>query len=380
MRIYESFNTKFNTYKNLEEKFQNMKLNFENKERFNDYDPQKFMKNPKIEEQFENRKFAMVEYRKSVHARSKSQLKPGHNQANSSKNHNSNLNYNNNNNSNNKFHQVSNLDENPNVKKPQMNLNDPFYFGDHDNSAISDFNKIDNNFANLNLKGNAISNENKISRLNNKFTNIPTPNPNEFNNTANKFNIKNNLLDFGNAGANVPVKIKDTGTSVSLNNNDFNEIFGNPNYMNSSNNVSNINNAIFPNLRNNPSHNPNQNRFEFNFDNNNNNININHEDPSDFVFSNSDNAAQKHNQFNPPGMSNNNFDFPQSDKNINMNFNHNININNNISNINNINHINGLNQIFNSPNAITQSSPGINNIGNSNILFFFTILFKLKKY
>jgi len=69
MQIYENFTTKFNTYKNLEEKLMNMNERFLNKIRVNDYDPQKFMKNPNIEETFENRKFSVTQYKKSMYAR-----------------------------------------------------------------------------------------------------------------------------------------------------------------------------------------------------------------------------------------------------------------------------------------------------------------------
>jgi len=72
MQIYENFTSKFKTYKNLEEKLLKMNESFLSKLRVNDYDPQKFMKNPNIEENFENKKLSLVQYKKSANARSAS--------------------------------------------------------------------------------------------------------------------------------------------------------------------------------------------------------------------------------------------------------------------------------------------------------------------
>jgi hypothetical protein len=309
MKIYESFNSKFNTYKNLEDKFNLMKSNFEKRERFNDYDPQKFMKNPKIEENFENRKYAMAEYRKSVHARSKSQVKSNAN--------NNQVNYQQ------KFHQVSNLDESVSRKIPQNNKNDGFFF---DDNAISDFNKIDNNFSNFNMKA---------SKNNEMKSNIKNPLSNDMTRNNVKFQISDSK------GLN-PISIKENKMNKSANNSnfkindDFNEIFGNIGSQNQINNISN-----FP-------MNNNYNNVFGNETNNFNKLNMNHNFNNGYEYNYEANVVQETQidfGFNNFSNNSNNFDF----------FNKGQTFNNNQNNINF-----NQNQIFNNN---IQANPGNNNQG-----------------
>jgi hypothetical protein len=373
-----------------------MKLNFERKERINDYDPQKFMKNPNIEENFENRKFAMAEYRKSVHARSKSQIKPANN---------NNVNSNTNNNLN-KFNQVSNIDETPERKIDNpMAQKDAFFF--EDDNAVNDFNKIDNNFSNFNKKGKDVSNGNNrnksnikpkipMSRLepnhdknvaftNNGFNNSFNHNSgginnninnksnnlgsgNNYNNSLNTgmFNFtscSNNISNSNNMGNN-PVKIQrdlignnDAGKKDDVKAiDDFNEIFGNPNLNineESNNNINLINNNNQSNFGNkminfNDNNNFMQNRGAGNVYGYNNEANVVLETQNDFGKNHNINAFNIHgnnnigaNDFNPTYNQNkfDNFDFSQNNSNqIGYNY---IKINNNQQ----------------------QANPGINNIG-----------------
>jgi len=347
MRIYESFNSKFNTYINLEEKFSNMKSNFEKKERFNDYDPQKFMKNPKIEENFENRKYAMAEYRKSVYARSKSQSRGQNNHP---------IKYQ----QDKKFNQVSNLDETPGRKQNQPQIkNDAFFF--EDDNAVQDFNKIDNNFSNINIK----RKDNNINIKSNLKPNFPIPNfeanknqfpcENAFNNSFNNGNVNfrnNNNFNIGSnnynnnannsftllngniaskSNCNNPVKLKDNTTyNNKAGNDDFkiiddlNEIFGNTNF-NKNNNQNSFNNNNFNFNENNDFGNKMQDRnngFEFNY---NNEANIVLETQNDFgnqnafnIYENQANNIININNFN------NNFDFGNNEINY-KGFNNNAN-------------------------------------------------------
>ena len=275
LKIYESFNSKFTTYKNLEEKFSTMKMNFEKKERVNDYDPQKFMKNPKIEENFENRKHSVVDYRKSVHARSKSQIKLPSNQLNYQAN----------------FHQVSNLDETPNKKSNRIPENDQFFFDD--DGAIDSFNKIDNNFSNINNnKNNKIVN-NKDNHSGNNDWKMKIPVDDRINKNNNKVSInKNNEI------------------------NNFTEIFGNNNQSR--------NNVINNNINNNNSRN--------NYNINNQHINNNQIfDNAGFDFNNFNNDTSKLNLNNLTQNNNNLNNFPQGNNN---NFYMGNNFNNNMNNFN----------------------------------------------
>ncbi len=333
MKIYESFNSKFTTYKNLEEKFNSMKTNFDKKERLNDYDPQKFMKNPKIEENFENRKFSLVNYRKSVHNRSKSQHKNQNNKNNIPLNND--ILYNNNDNiqltpQEKFFKQEITLDKTSGNKQNLQNQKDGFFF--EDDNAFNDFNKIDNNFSNLNVKDKEI-NKNK----NNPKTNIPIPNfsnlnndipyanDNQFNHTPNFAKINNNINNSGlnnkyNIGNSInnPIKLNENKNSYNYSFkaiDDFNEIFGNQNLNNINDNFGN-------------QFSKNNNDFDLNF---NNQAKFVLETQNDFGNPNSYNLYRENYNNRPK-----NYDFNQIDNNI-------------ISNISNFNNL--------------QANPGHNNIG-----------------
>jgi hypothetical protein len=200
MQIYENFTTKFNIYKNLEEKLMKMNESFLNKINVNDYDPQKFMNNPNIEETFENRKHALTQYKKSANARTSSQ---SNNESKASLKHKNLINTLNDNNRS-KIPNSRNHDNHKrlnNVHQEDVNDN----MDNKNNHTIDVHNLFDNNqrlnqkidmpfdFSDPNMNKNC-NKDNHNNVLNNEFQNIF----NAFSNNKNN-NVNNN---FSNANLN----------------------------------------------------------------------------------------------------------------------------------------------------------------------------------
>ncbi len=309
----------------------------------------------------------------------------------------------------NKFNQESHLDDTPG-RRPidPLSQKNAFFFED-DDIAVCDFNKIDNNFSNISLKGKDSSSaaaaaaalNGRDRRISNLKPNIPVSQGdprndrtvgfaigggnqnnafnNSFNNNKNNNSFNVGAFDFFGGGSssnnynsgNKPVKI--SGDSIKSNNaahkktdgfkaiDDFNQIFGNPNLNQNSNNINNNNNNNNNNNQFNYGNNPdNKNRAPGNDFGFNDEANIIFETQNDF--GNVNNNSK--NNFNMYGDVHGNFSNNNVVNSHANNFNKNFDFpplmdHNPIENKNNKNtHINNM---FN--NNTMQANPGINNIG-----------------
>ena len=255
MQIYESFNNKFLTYKNLEEKLSIMNENFINKERCNDYDPQKFMKNPNIEENFENRKHALTKFKKSTHARSNSHI---HNNKIPTANSNNKIeiNYNSNKNNFNKVSVNSNVHNNQRINQQ---IETPM--GDSITNTIkNNTNEFSQIFSEIFCLNNTNNNQNQVNSNSRKypvfnnidfFQNMNTntinnlKNHNQFNYLINQNTKNSNITEYNSQPNSYQGFYGPNNNSNQLNKNNFESPILQKNNMQNNNKFSQGNNEQF---------------------------------------------------------------------------------------------------------------------------------------